>query len=187
MLGLKRGTVKLSKYDKKWTKLFETEKQLLLGTLGSDIIAIEHIGSTAIPGIPAKPLIDINIAVSSIDDAATGKFIAPLRKLGYAYMHKFPDRCFFAKGPEEKRTHHLNLVKAGNGSGWTDCILFRDHLRRNKPARDEYAALKTKLAEQFPLDRESYTQAKEKFIQKIIRQARPGTPPAAKNTSDLQD
>jgi len=149
MLGLKRGTVKLTSAHNKWTELFEKEKKLLFDTFGNQIIAIEHVGSTAIPGTPAKPLIDINVAISPLNDSHVDEFIAPLEKLGYHYRHKFPGRHFFAKGPESKRTHHLNLVEF-NGDEWRNSILFRDYLKNNKPAREEYAALKEKLALQFP-------------------------------------
>ena len=172
MLGLKRGTVKLCEHHDEWAKLYEQEKQLLLETFGDSIIAIEHVGSTAIPGVPAKPLIDMNVAIPSIDDATIEKFIPKLQELGYTYMHKYPDRHFFAKGPEEKRTHHLNLVKVGSETGWNDHILFRDYLNNHKTARDEYTALKLRLAQQFAEDRESYTKAKEEFILGIIQQAR---------------
>ena len=171
MLGLKRGTVKLAEAHDEWARLFEIEKDLLKMTFGDRFIAIEHVGSTSIPGIPAKPLLDMNMAISSLDDTYIQEFVAPLEKLGYHYMHKFPDRHFFAKGPEALRTHHLNLVPT-DGEEWNNSILFRDFMRRNKPARDEYAALKRKLAEQFADDRASYTKAKEEFIQGIIRQAK---------------
>ncbi|MFH1253639.1 MAG: GrpB family protein [Candidatus Uhrbacteria bacterium] len=170
MLGLKRGTVKLFKAHGEWTRLFEIEKQSLLKTFGDHIIAIEHVGSTAIPDVPAKPIIDIRIAVSSLDDSYIENFVLPLKKLGYSYMHKFPDRHFFAKGPEEKRTHHISLVKEG-GKAWNDAILFRDYLRQNKQAREEYSSLKEKLAKLYSEDRTSYTKGKEEFIEKIIEKA----------------
>ncbi|MFA6099390.1 MAG: GrpB family protein [Patescibacteria group bacterium] len=172
MLGLKRGTVKLCEHHDEWAELYEQEKQLLLNIFENRIIAIEHIGSTAIPGVPAKPIIGINAAISSLDKDVVDSFIEPLQKLGYTYMHEYPNRKFFVKGPEEKRTHHLNLVEAGSQTGWYDPILFRDYMNRNQSARDEYAALKIKLAQQFPEDRESYTKAKEEFILGIIQQAR---------------
>jgi len=172
ILGLKRGTVKLSEHYDEWAKLFKKEKQLLFDKLGDNIIAIEHVGSTAVPSVPAKPLIDINVAVESIDDVAINKFIEPLKKIGYTYMHKYPDRHFFAKGSEEKRTHHLNLVKMNSDSGWKDHIMFRDHLRRNESSRNKYIKLKIKLAKQYPNDRPSYTKAKEEFIQEIIQRAK---------------
>lgn len=172
MLGLKRGTVKLCEHHDEWANLYEQEKQLLKDTFGDRIIAMEHIGSTAIPGVPAKPIIGINAAISSLDEAVVNEFIEPLQKLGYAYMHEYPNRKFFVKGPEEKRTHHLNLVEVGSQTGWYDPILFRDYMISNKSTRDEYAALKQKLAAQFAQDRESYTKAKEEFIVGIIEKAR---------------
>jgi len=171
MLGLKRGTVKLAKAHKEWARLFEIEKELLKKTFGDRIIVIEHVGSTAISGVPAKPLIDMNAAVSSLDDKYIEGFVVSLEKLGYHYMHKFPDRRFYAKGPEALRTHHLNLVEL-NSDEWNNSILFRDYMRHNKPACEEYAALKEKLAGQFAEDRASYTKAKEEFIQKIIALAK---------------
>ncbi len=171
-LGLKRGTVRLCEHHDEWAKLYEQEKQLLLDTFVDRIIAIEHIGSTAIPGVPAKPIIGLNAAISSLDKDVVDPFVEPLQKLGYAYMHEYPNRKFFVKSPEEKRTHHLNLVEAGSQTGWYDPILFRDYMNSNKSARDEYAALKIKLAAQFAEDRESYTKTKEEFILGIIQLAR---------------
>ncbi|MBU1178210.1 GrpB family protein [Patescibacteria group bacterium] len=169
MLGLKRGTVKLASAHDEWALVFAEEKKLLADTFKDRMVAIEHVGSTAIPGVPAKPIIDIRMAVSPLDDSIIEGFIEPLRGLGYSYRHKFPDRYFFAKGPEENRTHHLSIVLAGSESGWQDSILFRDYLRKNKLAREEYTALKEKLAEQFAEDRAAYTEAKKEFITKIIK------------------
>ena len=172
MLGLKRGTVKLAKNHDEWARAFEIEKRSLLKTFGDRIVAIEHVGSTAIPGVPAKPIIDIRVAVTSLDDSYINGFVEPFKKLGYFYMHKFPDRHFFAKGPEEKRTHHVSIVKVNSEIGWQDAVLFRDYLRSNKISREEYASFKQKLAEQFTEDRASYTKAKENFIQEIVRLAK---------------
>lgn len=173
MLGLKRGTVKLAEAHEEWARLFEIEKELLKKRFGDSILAIEHVGSTSIPDIPAKPILDMNVAVSSLEDEYIREFVAPLEKLGYHYMHKFPDRHFFAKGPEALRTHHLNLVTQDSDE-WQNSLLFRNFMRRNNLARDEYAALKQKLAVQFADERTSYTKAKEEFIQSIIRQVKEG-------------
>ncbi len=172
MLGLKRGTVRLCEHHDEWAKLYEQERQLLKDTFGDRLIAIEHIGSTAIPGVLAKPIIGINAAILSLDKKAVDEFIEPLQKLGYAKMHEYPNRIFFVKGPEEKRTHHLNLVEADSQTGWHDPILFRDYMNCNQSARDEYSQLKIKLAKQFAEDRESYTKGKEQFIFEKIQEAR---------------
>lgn len=173
MLGLQRGTVKLTSEHAEWARLFELEKQLLLETLGDRIIAVEHIGSTAIPDVPAKPIIDINVAVPSLADLNIEEFVAPLKKLGYYYKkdEKYEHRHLFVKGPEEKRTHHLNLVGMNSSRGWLRPLLFRNYLRRNKSAREEYASLKLKLEKQFKEDRRSYTEGKKKFIDNIVELA----------------
>lgn len=169
MLGLKRGTVKLSSYNPNWPKLFEEEKKLLTDTFGDRIIAIEHIGSTAIPGVPAKPIIDINVAVASLNDI--GVFIKELPKLGYEYIpeRKFADRQFFPKGPAKARTHHLNLVEITSDTGWKNQLLFRDYLRNNKKAREDYVSLKKDLAQKYKNNRDEYTERKSSFIMTIIK------------------
>lgn len=173
MLGLKRGTVELASFHQEWARLFEKEKSLLLKTFGDRILAIEHIGSTAISGVPTKPLIDINAAVSLLDDAYIEEFVAPLEKLGYEYKRseQYDHRRLFVKGPEAKRTHHLNLVKIDSAHGWKDALVFRNYLQRHKSAREEYAALKENLAGQYSGDRASYTKGKQDFIKKIIQLA----------------
>ncbi len=165
-VGLKRGTVKLVPYEPIWTELFEIEKDILLNCIGDHISGIEHIGSTSIPGLKAKPIIDMIVAVKNL--SVYIKLIDSLAKLGYEYMPErvFADRVFFPKGPQENRTHHLSLV-VENSEGWTGPIAFRDYLRNNPHERQEYQLLKERLAEQFPNDRASYTEAKASFIQRI--------------------
>lgn len=170
-LGLKRGTVKLEEYNPKLVELFEQEKGLLQETFGNRIIAIEHIGSTAIPDIPAKPIIDINVAIKSLDDI--DDFIKKLPELGYEYIpdRRFSDRQFFPKGPEENRTHHLNLTEIDSETAWHNKLLFRDYLRKNNEARDAYAKLKKELEKKYYNNREEYTEQKAKFIRNIINKA----------------
>lgn len=174
-LGLQRGTVRLEEYNPEWADLFEQEKKLLLETFGDRIIAVEHIGSTAIPGIPAKPIIDINVAIPSLDDI--DDFITELEKLGYEYIpeRRFSDRQFFPKGPSEKRTHHLNLVEITSETGWKNQLLFRDYLRTHSDIRDEYATLKRELAEKYAENRDEYTERKSDFVMRIIEKVREET------------
>ena len=109
-VGLKRGTVHLQPYDPKWSVEFEQEKQKLLEMLGNRIIAIEHIGSTAVSGLSAKPIIDMVAAVSSFNELEG--FIDHFKNLAMnIYLKRmFADRKFFPKDSRSKRTHHLNLV-----------------------------------------------------------------------------
>lgn len=170
-IGLKRGTVELVEYNPEWAELFEQEKQLLLNTFGDRIIAIEHIGSTAIPDIPAKPIIDMNVAVESIDDIED--FIYKLQELGYEYIpeRRYADRQFFPKGPSECRTHHLNLVELDSPTAWRNQLLFRDYLRSHEEDCEAYAELKRTLANQYADNREEYTERKSNFVLKIISKA----------------
>ena len=165
-VGLKRGTVKLVPYNPIWETLFEMEKDTLLNTIGDYVSDIEHIGSTSVPGLKAKPIIDMVAAVEDL--SVYTKLIDSLTKLGYEYMPErvFDDRVFFPKGPRENRTHHLSLV-VENSAGWTEPIAFRDYLRNSPHKRQAYQTLKERLAEQFPNDRASYTKAKSIFFKNI--------------------
>ena len=170
-IGLRRGTVELKDHDSAWTNLYEQEKQLLLDTFGNRIVAVEHIGSTAISGIPAKPIIDMNVAVESLDDI--DDFIKKLPELGYEYIpeRRYADRQFFPKGPSECRTHHLNLVELDSQTAWKNQLLFRDYLRENEDARNQYAELKRKLADEYADNREEYTESKSAFVLQVIEDA----------------
>lgn len=171
-IGLERGTVKVSPYSPNWVKEFEAEKKRLIDMFGSRIIAVEHIGSTSIPGMPSKPIIDILVAVKSLDDAQA--FIMPLQEMGYEYMPNrwFKDRYFFPKGPDSKRTHHLNLVEMSSETAWTNHLLFRDYLISHPKEKEKYIKLKQELASKYANDREKYTEAKSDFVRNIIDQAK---------------
>jgi GrpB-like predicted nucleotidyltransferase (UPF0157 family) len=166
--GLQRGTVQVVAYRPEWHALFLEEKQRLQTALGSKVYDIEHIGSTAVPGLAAKPLIDM---IAAVDDLSVYKeLIAPLTTLGYEFMPErvFADRIFFPKGPRENRTHHLSLV-VKNSAGWRDPIVFRDYLAEHSETRDAYQKLKQNLAIKYANDRRAYTAAKSAFIQKALR------------------
>lgn len=167
-IGLKRGTVQLHPSDPHWPLAFEKEKKLLQHTFGGKIIATEHIGSTSVPGLAAKPIIDIIMAVRFFDEL--DDFIAPLQKLGYEYMPErmFADRKFFPKGPRDNRTHHLNIVLKNSPEQWASPLAFRDYLKTHATARQKYAELKQQLAQKYLGDRAAYTKAKSDFIQSIL-------------------
>lgn len=182
MIGLKRGTVKLVPYNPKWRELFEKEKRLLKKTFGRTIIAIEHVGSTAIPGIPAKPIIDMNISVRSLEIARNMK--KKFEKLGYEYRPFKPghtkedlkEQELYVKGEEAKRTHHAHVTVYGSDY-WNKDLLFRDYLRQNHVRAKQYADLKNKLAKRYANDRRMYTKNKEKFIDETIKIAKKNLPP----------
>ena len=177
MIGLKRGTVKLVSHDSKWAELFEEEQQLLIDTFGGTIIAIEHVGSTAIPGIPTKPIIDINIGVRSLEVALGMK--DRFEEIGYEHRPFVPGHTFedlkaqelYAKGPDAKRTHYVHVTVYGSDF-WNRALLFRDYLRCNTNRAKEYANLKEKLAQEYPEDRRSYSMNKAQFIIQTLKMAK---------------
>lgn len=170
-IGLSRGTVKVVAYDFSWPNEFEKERQQLIETFGEKILAIEHIGSTSIPGLAAKPIIDMTAAVNSFDELPL--FINELQKLGYEYIAErmFNNRKFFPKGLREKRTHHLNIVIKDDYEQWIKPLAFRDYLRNHREAREKYEKLKTNLAKQYSDDRATYTQLKDDFFKSIFTKA----------------
>jgi len=173
---LMKDHINIVPYRAEWPTLADSEIALLKSILPArKIIDIQHVGSTAIPGMPAKPIIDIQIAVDSLEDVKSIA-IAELEKLDYVYWDKNPDstRLFFAKGMPpygEKRTHHVHIVEPASHH-WRDKIAFRDYLRTHPNTAKEYENLKIQLAKEHQYDREKYTDAKKEFITKILRLAR---------------
>ena len=172
MLGLKEGIVKLVEYDPKWKDLYEKEKKLILESIDDVVIDIQHIGSTAIPGMQAKPIIDIMIGLKSI--ALKKKYENKLNDLGYEFEGWNTEestniiyRNFFKKIKNNYRTHHLHLFIV-NSEIWNKHINFRDYLIDNKETASEYVSLKYELMRKFPKDRKNYTDAKSKFINMIV-------------------
>ena len=172
MIGLKRGTVKLLPHNRKWAAAFEKEKKILEKKLRSLAIDIQHIGSTAIPGIPAKPIVDMSLGVRAMKDAK--KLIKPLKELGYEWRKEVGSpsiQLLFVRGPESKRTHYLHVLRYGSAK-WNSDLLFRDCLRKYRGRAKQYATLKKKLEKSFADNRYKYTAAKAKFIRNTIKKAR---------------
>jgi len=170
MIGLKRGIVKLVPYNKEWADIFEQERKLLNKILGDDT-KIEHVGSTSIPGIESKPIIDIVLGYS--DGNQKEKIYDLLKSAGYEDMGEKGriEHRFFAKGSNDNRTHYIHVVKI-NSAGWNEYILFRDFLLKDERARNDYNKLKKELAEKYKDIREKYTEAKTKFINDILNKAK---------------
>ena len=131
MLGLEKGAVRLLPHDERWHTLFDEEKARLLGAVGEFGVDVEHIGSTSVCGIRAKPILDIGIAVK--DSAAGEKCVAPLERLGYEFRGEngITGRLYFVKGAP--RTHHLHILSAASRE-WRNHLFFRDYLRQNRSA-----------------------------------------------------
>jgi GrpB-like predicted nucleotidyltransferase (UPF0157 family) len=131
------------------------------------------LGSTAVPGLAAKPVIDIMVGVKSLDDSPI--LVERLVGIGYEYVPEFekilPFRRYFRKMREGRRTHQVHLVERSNAEWWDRHLLFRDYLRANPEIAREYAHLKYELSDRLGEDREAYTDAKTEFISEIVRRA----------------
>ncbi len=165
--------VVISDYDDSWPAQFEEEKELLEGAIGEIVTSIEHIGSTSIPGLAAKPVIDLMVGVRTLDDAE--ECIAPIEKLGYIYVPEFegtmPERRYFRRtAANGSTTHQLHMVTEP-GAFWQRHIEFCDYLRAHPKVSVEYSKLKRTLAESFGTDRHGYTIAKGDFIRRVERKA----------------
>ena len=160
-------------YDPRWPDLFTQEAERVKAVLGEEqVTAIEHFGSTAVPGLAAKPIIDLLIGVQSLDIAKCAA--SALAEFGYAFWYDNPDtdRLFFVKGlpPNGPRTHHLHIVEPD--SPLWERLLFRDYLRKHPEEAQRYSDLKRELAARFSADREGYTQAKTDYIEQVTHKAR---------------
>jgi GrpB-like predicted nucleotidyltransferase (UPF0157 family) len=168
MLGCERHLVRLVPYQTAWAELFQQEAERLRAALGDHVVGIEHVGSTALPGLDAKPILDIVVAVQSMTDESLFEgALAPL-----AYLHKsdndMPGRLYFVKRlPNDRSTHHLNVTELG-AEWWVEHVAFRDHLLAHPESKAEYLALKRELARRHPTDRRAYGEGKETFIRRIL-------------------
>ena len=164
--------VELVDYNPAWPRMFEDYKKEIDQAIGGYISTIEHIGSTSVPGLFAKPEIDIMVGVRNLNDAK--KCIAPLKEIGYVYFPKFeefvPERRYFRKSDGLIPLVHIHMVETSS-KFWKEHILFRNHLRNNSEAREEYNNLKKKLIVSSGKDRGIYQDGKERFIKRIIKLA----------------
>jgi GrpB-like predicted nucleotidyltransferase (UPF0157 family) len=169
--------IELAGYDPQWPVEFRAEEARILAVLPPQLVlAVEHFGSTAIPGLAAKPIIDILIAVSSLAEARE-QAIAPLERIGYAFWRDNPklDRLFLVKGlppKAERRTHHIHMTE-NTGELWQR-LLFRDYLRLHPEEAQAYEQLKRTLAVTHREDREAYTTGKADYIDQVMQRARAG-------------
>ncbi|ELZ83431.1 Glutamate-rich protein grpB [Haloferax gibbonsii ATCC 33959] len=173
-LGLARGTVELAAHDPRWREAYEREVERLRprlgGAGGGDSVRFEHVGSTAVPGLAAKPILDLLVLVSDLDDAEG--VARALEAAGYEERpdDDVPDRRFFVRGPPERRTHYLSVTEVGS-----DChreqVTFRDALRADDDLAAEYERHKRRLAEAHPDDRSRYTNAKASFVESVLDDA----------------
>ncbi|MDP3357680.1 MAG: GrpB family protein [Polaromonas sp.] len=161
--------VALRPYDASWPARFAAEQARLLALLPGRFLAVEHMGSTAVPGLVAKPVIDILAAVESMEQARA--LTAPLCEAGYTTSAEFnatlSDRQWFMRWADGHRTHHLHVVVHGS-KVWGERLRFRDELRASPDLAAAYASLKAELAAAHTTDREAYTEAKADFVRATL-------------------
>lgn len=153
-----------------WKEIFEDEKAILSKIFMRRYIVIEHVGSTSIPNIVAKPIIDIAVGLKSLNNSA--EIIKTMEDHGYIYYPEHEDRLLFIKENQMVRTHHIHVEEYGKQS-WNNHIYFRNSLLENNNLQKEYMELKKSLAAKYQNDREQYTAHKAEFIQRVISLYRP--------------
>lgn len=169
MLGLKRNVVQLQNHDSKWRNEFRKEKKLLSEILQYEALSINHIGSTSIPWICAKPILDMAVEVDSFD--VLDSLSENLQEKGFIYrpMHDEPGRRLYVKGEADYTTHHVHFFEKDTKE-LQEHLFFRDYLIENKAVALEYEEIKKKLAVEFPNDREKYTEGKAEYIISVLGQ-----------------
>jgi GrpB-like predicted nucleotidyltransferase (UPF0157 family) len=167
-LGLESGVVRLVEYDARWPAIFAAEQQRIRDQCGTLALRLEHVGGTSIPGMCAKPVLDI--AAGRPRNTPTQEYVTALKQAGYEHRGEqgVPGRQFFRRG--QPRAYHLHLVEEG-GPLWRDYLAFRDYLRAHADATNRFADVKRVLAARFSRDREAYMNAKSPHVEEILRLA----------------
>ncbi len=156
-------------YNPEWSDLYEAEAVKLREVFGNELLGIEHIGSTSVPGLAAKPIIDLMVLIDNHENAE--KFIPKLQELGYPFDPTSPtaqstERHLFRKGNPTQ--YHLSIAYADRGSFWKRQLAFRDYLREHPEERDRYAALKQELIKKDPTGKGSYIQGKTDLVNEML-------------------
>lgn len=167
-LGLESGTVRVAPYDPAWPALFAAEAARIGAAAGALPLRLEHVGSTGVPGLAAKPIVDVLAGRPPGSSAAP--YVEALVRAGYEHRGEqgIPGREFFRRGTP--RAYHVHLAER-DGPVWREMLRFRDALRADPSLAAEYARLKHELAARFPREREAYTSGKGPFVAGVLRRA----------------
>lgn len=162
--------IEIHDYNPAWQKLAEAEINTIKEIANLPYVSIEHIGSTAVPHLSSKPIIDIFIVLSSLENAEN--WVTLLETMGYVFWDENPDKAhlrFFKGMPPYgmRRTHHIHIIETSNNT-LENRIVFRDLLRRDEKTKNEYEKLKLALADSYSHDREEYTDRKTEFIKNAL-------------------
>ncbi len=163
ILGLEEGQVRIARWTAAWPRLFSVERERIVSALQDYILDVQHVGSTSVPNLSAKPVLDIAIAVRNFEEATV--CISPLEALGYSYRGEYgiPRRHYFTKG--SPRTHQIHMFDIAS-EDWLRHIAFRDFLIADSDARIRYESLKITLADNCKT-REEYQDGKNALIQEL--------------------
>ena len=162
--------IRIVEHDPAWAVRAEDELRRLEAALGPVATRLEHVGSTAVPGLAAKPILDLQLSVPAIEPRDV--YVDPLVRLGYLFVPdpESPDYHFFAKPPERPRSHHLHVCEAGSEHELRH-LAVRDFLRAHSGEAEAYAALKRAVAERHPLDRLAYIAGKAPYVSALEARA----------------
>src|SRR5215831_6377568 len=167
------GYIVIRSYDPEWPSMFERERAAIELILSGYAVGIEHIGSTAVPGLSAKPIIDLLVGVHDLTEARA-ICLAGLEAHGYTYMAEYeawlPGEMLFRKGAGGSWTHHVHVTEP-TALSWRDYLLVRDYLRGHEEIACAYANLKTALALVFEDDIAGYRVAKRPFVERLLANA----------------
>ena len=171
-IGMKRGTVYLEPHQTEWERSAEETIRTLKNILGSVAVDIQHIGSTSIKTISAKPIIDIAVAVNDYEPILRKRNVLEKADIIFRFDER-PEQLLFVMGDFENdtRSHHIHVVLYDSDE-WNNYINFRGYLNSNSEAAGEYEAVKIRLAEQYPDDRIAYTEGKQEVIYRLLEEAR---------------
>jgi GrpB-like predicted nucleotidyltransferase (UPF0157 family) len=170
MLGLKHGVNLLVDYDPEWAAAFEEERARLQAAIGDILRGIEHYGSTSVAGLRAKPIIDILLGVTPLENWLQCK--TPLETLGYDYADDagVSGHYIFGRGRDQTERTHLVHVVEFNGQSWRSNLAFRDALRTDPSLRKEYSRIKEEAAALAPVGRARYNDLKHLFIERVMKE-----------------
>ncbi len=162
----------IADYDPRWATMYAEESARIQNVIGEWLLDIEHVGSTSVPGLGAKPIVDIMPGLRSLGDAP--HVISAMEELGYQYFPEYedelPERRYFVRPPgpanRHRRLFHIHAVET-TSAFWHRHLAFRDYMRAHAETAEEYAALKRRLAAEYGSDRVGYTEAKTEFITRI--------------------
>jgi GrpB-like predicted nucleotidyltransferase (UPF0157 family) len=173
------GRIVVSDYDPNWPAQFETERRAVARAFGAIALTIEHVGSTAVPGLAAKPIIDLLVGVTDVGTARHR--VEAMRSIGYTYMSEYrawlPGEMLYRKGPPGPWTHHVHVMEPSSPR-WDELVLVRDYLRAHREIAAAYGELKKALAVLFEDDIEGFRDAKRPFLAEVLRRARLDQAPA---------